>query len=746
MVLFILLCACPASDTEPINEGRCRDAFEVVNDSATGGALITQDDGFLSYLEENADSSPSGGWVVGGDLLFENTESLYEYYRGGEPYYDDRSSLDGETFRSTAWCLNDFDRIWDIERRFRLTYCYGDFSTGALSEEVKSLIPIALADVERVADLNFVEVEAGASDCTSLWEANDVEYIIREAIECSAGDSAVDCDCGAEGLFECKFRGLAFGPGSGGGRKIIFRKKLLESYKNNSQAGAAGTVLHEIGHTVGLEHEHRRWIQDSVTESNSNLCKPTPADSPWRAVSPADPDSIMGYPDCDEINDRDEAILSAGDRLGLFYLYSSPRTESIHFDEGSSDDILWVDPRGTNLKVWFGGSDNDGNVSIVEKSFSPVPFPGRVSRRVKPVPVRLTAGPLTSVLLHAPGTASVDPGQVMWTQPEILLRPTPGEPDPFESVPLMSGMSIAEMPERYSVPIAANLFGSSSDEVWWWLPGPDGVRGDLAWQIDVDDETVFPSSAYDATFSPDNYFRPLVGNWASVNAGSSGVKNSQVLWWSDRSGSAKFRLMTQNVQMSGPSGDQQELGACASNLLPESAQYSPFVGSFDDDDDLEILWVAGRGSEHVIWWDVEQVLNNVCSSVTVSQLALEVTPFVKPFVGDFNGDGVSDVFWYEGGAGAGFLERVWYFRNDSTRTFDSRSLVVEGDRTPYVADLNGDGCEDILWFSPHESTSPIWQGGCGPVASLAPLFSVRPPLNHPADMYPLGYSRSRARR
>ena len=453
----------------------------------------------------------------------------------------------------------------------------------------------------------------------------------------------------------------------------------------------------------------------------------------------------MGYPDCDDINDRDHAVLSPGDRLGLHYLYTLPKSGSIHFDNDASDDILWVDPGGTSLELWRGGADLNQNIMITKEVFSPVSLPDRVSRRVKPIPLRLGDGSLVSVLLHSPGTADAEPGGEMWNQEEIVLQPTPGQLAPFERIPFTMGMSIAEMPERYAVPLVANLLGPSADEVWWLLPGPDGVRGDPIWEVDLDAQSVETNSAYDESFSADNYFRPLVGSW--INGGASAV-DSQILWWSDRTLPAKFRMLMANGQMNGPDGDMKEVGLCAAGMIQGKLQYTPFVGNFDDDDEWEIFWIAGKGSSHIMWWNVEEVLMmENCDQA--SQLPLATAPQLKPFVGDFNGDGVNDIFWYEGGADTEFDEQIWYFRNNASHGFDARSILnidEFGDRTPYVADLNGDGCEDILWFSPHESLSPLWQGRCGAAPSLASLFSVRPALAHPECMYPLGYARNRSRR
>lgn len=77
----------------------------------------------------------------------------------------------------------------------------------------------------------------------------------------------------------------------------------------------------------------------------------------------------------------------------------------------------------------------------------------------------------------------------------------------------------------------------------------------------------------------------------------------------------------------------------------------------------------------------------------------------KPFVGDFDGDGLSDVFWYAPGAAP---DSVWW--SDRNGDFSATSTSVSGSYDPIVGDIDGNGIDDILWYR-NGAPSSIWRGG-----------------------------------
>jgi len=517
-------------------------------------------------------------------------------------------------------------------------------------------------------------------------------------------------------------------------QRIVFRTEVFDA--NN--AGPQRTVVHELGHTLGLYHEHARWQQNSVTDENKALCKPTTI--PWRAVTPADPDSVMGYTSCDDINDISEPRLSAGDRQGLHYLYSVPRTGELHFDAGPTDDILWVDPINNSLSVWYGGS-NGSNITF--DSVGPFTPPGTMSRRVKPLAVKIDSEPMSHVLLHAPGGPLDDPDGGTPQNDMVLV------PDPSIMPPFAASTYGKEQPERYAYPILGRFLDVATEEVWWLLPGADGDRSDLMWKFITSTESTVDNNSYDSSFSSDNYLRPLVGSWVA-----GGTPDGQVVWWREggASGAREFRFMGQNLGMDGFTGDATGFTPCG---ITQSSEYTPLTGNFDGDSEWEIFWVSARTSTHVMWWNVEEIAEGSCGTADFSAFSFDTPTFFKPFIGRFNDDGTNDVFWYRGGhplspedAEDAEPEQVWYFADNSSHDVEVLALAqdVNGDFSPYVGDFDGDGCEDVLWFAPHTEVSPLSRARCTAPPTPSEGFDDQPAQDHPQTSYPVGYARTRARR
>lgn len=75
----------------------------------------------------------------------------------------------------------------------------------------------------------------------------------------------------------------------------------------------------------------------------------------------------------------------------------------------------------------------------------------------------------------------------------------------------------------------------------------------------------------------------------------------------------------------------------------------------------------------------------------------------RPLIGDFDGDGLSDVFWYAPGATQDY---VWW--STSNGGFSSTPVSVGGDYRPHVGDVDGNGTDDIVWYG--SSSSYVWRG------------------------------------
>ena len=496
--------------------------------------------------------------------------------------------------------------------------------------------------------------------------------------------------------------------------------------KPNDEGGPESTVVHEIGHTAALYHEHARFEQGGV---NAERCGPegTPQFPLfWRALTPPDSASIMGYRSCDGITNSTAFNFSPRDRQGLSYLYTIPSRGATRLDTGSTDDIFWVRPNTNLAGAWLGGTNLVGDIVFTPE---PILLPNVVNRHVKPVPMHISDTGRTDILLFSPGSSA-----------DLVVKRVGGT---YTTTVLADG----GQSDQNAIPLAGRFLGGTLvDDVLWWLPGEDGTRQDDMWEFS-NDATFTVSSAYDNSASADNYAWPLLGLWRPGLG--SGLPDSQILWYREQP--LSMRLMAQAANLVGFEGDtSNEAPLCG---LESGREYRPLVGNFDADTADEILWVSPDTDLQVMWWDLDSMWGDggTCTAANSGAFSFEDAAATKPFVGDFDGNGIDDIFWYSGGPlpenldeplDVGPPETIWVMGNKVI--LDVVSFGQIGDYSPYVGDFDGNGCEDILWFAPHQTTSPLWRAKCDDTVLVD--FVVQAEVTHPQDAYPAGYHPTRGRR
>ncbi len=92
------------------------------------------------------------------------------------------------------------------------------------------------------------------------------------------------------------------------------------------------------------------------------------------------------------------------------------------------------------------------------------------------------------------------------------------------------------------------------------------------------------------------------------------------------------------------------------------------------------------------------------TGATASARAITIGGRYTPFVGDFDGNGIDDVFWYNGRPNADF---IWFFHPDGSYT--SRRTDVNGAFQPVVVDTDGNGVDDIIWYGYLGARDYIWR-------------------------------------
>jgi RHS repeat-associated protein len=140
--------------------------------------------------------------------------------------------------------------------------------------------------------------------------------------------------------------------------------------------------------------------------------------------------------------------------------------------------------------------------------------------------------------------------------------------------------------------------------------------------------------------------------------------------------------------------------------------HTPTVGDFNGDGQSDILWRENSGSSVVIW-TLSQTASGLAT--VAGTFTGTMTAGFTPTTGDFNGDGTSDILWYQSGS---TTTTVWLMKPDpaqGTIVLSTTAILQNGSpvavptgSTPFVGDFNGDRQSDVLWRQTNGSDSVFW--------------------------------------
>ncbi|PRP96515.1 FG-GAP repeat protein [Enhygromyxa salina] len=266
--------------------------------------------------------------------------------------------------------------------------------------------------------------------------------------------------------------------------------------------------------------------------------------------------------------------------------------------------------------------------------------------------------------------------------------------------------------DGYAVPVVGSFTSGIGDQILLYRPG---VEDDPLLVLDDSGLLAIPMNHA-------GYAYPLAGRYRGFGGGG-----NDILWYDPQY--VEFSVWQ---WIAGNPFDYIESGpADAGSLgLADDAEYVPILGDFNGDEMTDIFWYSAGVSADVMWWSVSNQ-----DAVIFEAADVQIDGEYRPFVGDFDGNGVSDILWFASYAEAvKETSKIWYFSEDET--FASVTLSTNLDYSPYVADFDGDGCSDILWYKPdnpkHES--PLWR--CVPNQRD---FVCEPPVTTPTSAYPVGF-------
>lgn len=270
-------------------------------------------------------------------------------------------------------------------------------------------------------------------------------------------------------------------------------------------------------------------------------------------------------------------------------------------------------------------------------------------------------------------------------------------------------------------PIPGEFSGDRRDDIFWYAPN-------------AANDTLSISSGATGRFTNEvqtigSGFRPVPGDW-------NGDGIDDIFWYGP--GAA-----TDRIWRGGAGGDFTSLPATAGG----STSVWPVSGDFDGNGYSDILFSEGGRLSTLRRYNADGYTNGSASVPANSQVRsgdvngdfrddlvwhnastggvqvwfgradgtfAKVTETVgrgvayRPVLADVSGDFRADLIWYAPGTQP---DRLWRGRANSSPYFakESADLSVEGNYQPFALDLNGEGTEDIYWYSPGATADTAWK-------------------------------------
>ena len=275
-------------------------------------------------------------YVIHGDTAVSLEELRAEYERVGADWHGKNQDSEGvgvSSQASTVNRVNGKDDLWTAVQAANLTYCVSS-EFGAKHSRAVSELSQATLDLEAWGNFNFHYVAAQDGNCNNANAA--ITFAVRPWNDGGA---------------------CAFFP-SGGGcvpRTVVIDFDDLDTNPGYGAVTSVGVFRHELGHVLGLRHEHIRASNTWCAEGAS-----------WRAVTGYDSASVMHYPWCPGATNAGDLVITTldGEAISSLYPFQYQASQSQLGVWGHVDLSYLVDINNDGFADWVtkSASPNDGRI------------------------------------------------------------------------------------------------------------------------------------------------------------------------------------------------------------------------------------------------------------------------------------------------------------------------------------------------------------------------------------------------